>query len=113
MRIIGMNSGTSVDGIDIALCEFTPQDAKGTLTMRVLAYQEKPHGEDLRQRILKICRDQTCQLAEITEINFSIGAAFAKAALTFLEVEKIDPASIDLIASHGQTIYHLVELGHT
>lgn len=114
MRIIGMNSGTSVDGIDIALCEFTSaaQDAEGTLTLRLLAYQELPYEEELRQRILTICRNKTCHLAEITEINFSIGEAFAKAAQAFLVANKIDPASIDLIASHGQTIYHLVEPGH-
>lgn len=112
MRIIGMNSGTSVDGIDIALCEFAPVDEK-TLTMRLLAYQELPYEEDLRKRILNICREQVCHLAELTEINFAIGAAFGKAVVSFLEAEHIDPTSIDLIASHGQTFYHLVEPGHT
>jgi 1,6-anhydro-N-acetylmuramate kinase len=112
MRIIGMNSGTSVDGIDIALCEFTPVDEE-TLTMRLLAYQELPYEEVLRKRILTICQKQVCHLAELTEINFAIGAAFGKAAASFLEAEHIDPASIDLIASHGQTLYHLVEPGRT
>jgi 1,6-anhydro-N-acetylmuramate kinase len=112
MRIIGMNSGTSVDGIDIALCEFTPVDEQ-TLTMRLLAYQELPHDEALRRRILTICQEQVCSLAELTEINFAIGAAFGKAAVSFLDAEYIDPASIDLIASHGQTLYHLVEPGRT
>ncbi|GHO91664.1 anhydro-N-acetylmuramic acid kinase [Reticulibacter mediterranei] len=112
MRIIGMNSGTSVDGIDITLCEFTPAD-EGTLTMRLLAYQELPYDEALRKRILAICQEQVCHLAELTEINFAIGAAFGKAATSFLEAEHIDPTSIDLIASHGQTLYHLVEPGRT
>ena len=111
MRIIGMNSGTSVDGIDIALCEFTPIDDV-TLTLRLLAYQEVPYADNLRRRILAICQNRVCNLAELTEINFIIGAAFGNAATTFLEAEYIDPASIDLIASHGQTFYHLVEPGH-
>ncbi len=111
MRIIGMNSGTSVDGIDIALCEFAPVDA-ATLRLRLLAYQEVPYADDLRRRILAICQEKTCSLAELTEINFIIGTAFGNAATTFLAAEHIDPVSIDLIASHGQTFYHLVEPGH-
>lgn len=80
--------------------------------MRLLAHQEIPHKDRLRQRILKICREKICHLAEITEINFAIGEAFSEAIGAFLEAKGIDPASIDLIASHGQTIYHLVEPGH-
>ncbi|SRR5579884_2304518 len=114
MRVIGINSGTSVDGINIALCEFTAtgQSHERMLSMQVLAQQEIPHKEELRQRILKICQEKICHLAEITEINFAVGEAFGEAIGVFLEAEKIDPASIDLIASHGQTIYHLVEPGH-
>src|SRR6266700_2992834 len=114
MRVIGMNSGTSVDGINIALCEFTStaQSSEGTLSMRLLAHQEIPHKDELRHYILRICRDKICHLAEITEINFALGEAFGKAIVAFLEAENLDPTSIDLIASHGQTIYHLVEPGH-
>jgi anhydro-N-acetylmuramic acid kinase len=112
MRIIGMNSGTSVDGIDTALCEFMPVDEK-TLTLRLLAYQELPYEEGLRKRILNICQEQICHIAELTEINFAIGAAFGNATVSFLEATGIDPTSIDLIASHGQTLYHLVEPGRT
>lgn len=114
MRIIGMNSGTSVDGIDMALCEFLPKpDEPEVLTLRLLAYQEQPYPEALRQRILRLFREYTCRLDEITELNFEIGAAFGAAVAAFLQREKLDARSIDLLASHGQTIYHLVEPGRT
>jgi anhydro-N-acetylmuramic acid kinase len=110
MRIIGMNSGTSVDGIDIALCEFLPAAGEtGVLTLRLLAYQELPHPVALRQRILRICQERHAALDELTELNFAIGEAFGQAVNSFLANQQVSKQSIDLIASHGQTIYHLVE----
>jgi anhydro-N-acetylmuramic acid kinase len=63
--------------------------------------------------VLRICRNKTCNLDELTEINFVLGEAFANAFLTFVSDRNIDPQEIDLIASHGQTMYHLVEPGRT
>ena len=112
MRVLGINSGTSVDGIDLALCEFAPAPGQpGALTLRLLAYREMPYAEDLHERVLRLCREKICGLDDLTELNFVLGKALASAASSFLRAEAIDPASVDLIASHGQTIYHLVEPG--
>jgi len=112
MYILGMNSGTSVDGIDLALCEFQPApDEQGTLVLRLRAYQERPHPAELRQQILRLCHEKVAHLADLTEMNFLIGDAFGAAALAFWREQQIEPREVDLIASHGQTIYHLVEPG--
>lgn len=110
MRVLGMNSGTSVDSIDLALCEFAPaQDQPNTLTLRLLAYGEHPYPAELQERVLRLCRNQVCRLDDLTELNFLLGEALADAATSFLRTEPTVAAPVDLIASHGQTIYHLVE----
>lgn len=110
MRVLGMNSGTSVDSIDLALCEFAQApEQPGTLMLRLLTYGTLPYPPDLQERVLRLCREAVCRLDDLTEMNFLLGEALAAAAVRFLRAEK--GTHIDLVASHGQTIYHLVEPG--
>lgn len=114
MRVVGVNSGTSVDSIDVALCELKPDPAEpGTLTLRLLAQGEQPYPAALRTRVLELCHTKICRLDDLTELNFLLGEAFADAILTFLQQTGIAPHDVDVIGSHGQTIYHLVEPGRT
>lgn len=115
MRIIGVNSGTSVDSIDVALCDIAPdqQAEPGTLTLRLLAQEEQPYPADLRTRVLELCQTKACRLDDLTELHFLLGEAFASAILTFLHTAGRHAHEVDLIGSHGQTIYHLVEPGRT
>lgn len=110
MRVLGLNSGTSVDGIDLALCEFLPV-TPGELSLRLLAYAEASFPTSLRQQVLDILRTPQAHLADLTELNFLLGAAFAEAIATFCQQQQVSLAEIDLVASHGQTLYHLVEPG--
>jgi anhydro-N-acetylmuramic acid kinase len=109
MRILGINSGTSVDSIDLALCEFSPDNP----TPEILAYRDWLYPPTLRQQVLRVCREQTSRLDELTELNFLLGETFARASLDFISDINAQTNDIDLIASHGQTIYHLVEPGRT
>ncbi|MGH2510914.1 MAG: anhydro-N-acetylmuramic acid kinase, partial [Ktedonobacteraceae bacterium] len=115
MRIIGVNSGTSVDSIDVALCEILPdqQAEPGTLILRLLAQEEQPYPTALRARVLELCHTKLCRLDDLTELHFLLGEAFAAAILTFLHNAGIGIHEIDVIGSHGQTVYHLVEPGRT
>ena len=113
MRVVGMNSGTSVDGINLALCEFLPGPQPATLSCSLLAQKEYPHEQKLQQQVLRLCRAKHAPLDELTELNFVLGEAFAAAFLRFIKDEGIAIEDIDVIASHGQTLYHLVEAGRT
>ncbi|GLV56580.1 anhydro-N-acetylmuramic acid kinase [Dictyobacter sp. S3.2.2.5] len=112
MYVIGMNSGTSVDGINLALCEFLAGPQPRTLSFRLLAQREYPHEAALRQQVLDLCHSKRGALDELTELNFRLGEAFANACLAFLAEEGLQRQQVDLIASHGQTLYHQVEAGH-
>ncbi|NEO34552.1 MAG: hypothetical protein F6K36_30005, partial [Symploca sp. SIO3C6] len=100
MRVIGLISGTSVDGVDTAL-----MDVSGTttdLTIELLASQTVPYPEDLRQRILAVCGGAALSMAELAQLDDAIALTFAHAAQTV----QANHLPAELIGSHGQTVYH-------
>lgn len=111
MRVAGLISGTSADAVDAAVCEFSPNETPGELTLRLLAYREQPMNPELRRRLIELWRSGTARLDELTALNVELGQEFAGAIEHVVHQEGI--ADLDLIASHGQTIYHLVEPGRT
>lgn len=108
-RVVGLMSGTSVDSIDVAVVEFSDPEP-GITTLKLLGYQEQPLNLELRRKIFDACAGRL-GVAELCELNFWVGEAFGRAvvdALTGLDI-KLD--TLDLVASHGQTIYHQMEVG--
>ncbi|SEE71696.1 anhydro-N-acetylmuramic acid kinase [Ruania alba] len=103
MRILGLISGTSHDGIDSAVVEFTPED--GGLRADVVARGATPYDEQLRAELVAALPPAPTTLADVTRLDTRIGQAFARAA-----ADAIDQAGpVDLIVSHGQTVYHWVD----
>lgn len=99
-RVIGLISGTSVDGIDAALV-----DISGTgfdLQVEFVAGATYPYQDDLRKRILAVCAGQAISMAELAELDDVIAIAFAQAAQNL----QVDHQPATLIGSHGQTVYH-------
>lgn len=100
LRVIGLISGTSVDGVDAALVEIsgTLEDLQVTL----LAGETYPYPEDLREQILRVCGRASLSMAEFATLDDAIAHTFAQAALA---IQSGQPKA-DLIGSHGQTVYH-------
>jgi len=99
--VLGMMSGTSVDSIDVALCAIRRGGVDATVELREM-YSE-PYDPLLRETIRKF---QGLTLREVAELHAAIGEAFATAALNALRHLSIPASSIDLVGSHGQTVYH-------
>jgi anhydro-N-acetylmuramic acid kinase len=108
-RIIGMMSGTSVDAIDAVLVEFREQQ-EGLVEFRVLGNRESSLDPELRRRTLAACASEA-RTREVCELNFALGESFAETALALLSDLGLKPEEVDLIASHGQTVWHQVEAG--
>jgi anhydro-N-acetylmuramic acid kinase len=108
MRVIGLMSGTSADGIDGVLAEIDEID--GRLQMRQIAAAALPWPSDERAEIFRLFGNQADSRA-LCRANFQIGRRFAQAALAVIDAAGLSPAEIDLIGSHGQTIWHEVENG--
>ncbi|MGP0063758.1 MAG: anhydro-N-acetylmuramic acid kinase [Isosphaeraceae bacterium] len=102
MRIVvGLMSGTSADSIDVAICRMTGQG--GDVGVELIGYREHPHDPEVKRRVIGIAG---LDVRGVAELNVMIGAAFADACLATLREAGLAPDDVDLIGSHGQTIYH-------
>jgi anhydro-N-acetylmuramic acid kinase len=102
--ILGLMSGTSLDGLDIAVCKFS---GSGTHTkLNVAHYTTVPYTQDFKTAIQKIFSVKAVDLEAVTLLHAHVARVHATMVLKALESWGLSAASIDLIASHGQTIYH-------
>ncbi len=104
LRVIGLISGTSVDGVDAAVVEVARRS--GGVEVRTLGALTREFAPEERDRILNLCRPDA-PLPAVCAANFDLGEEFARAALAAIERAGLSVADCDLIASHGQTIWHI------
>jgi anhydro-N-acetylmuramic acid kinase len=107
LRAIGLMSGTSLDGIDIALIETDGRDRVKRLAAHTVAYDE-PFRERLRAA-LTAAKTLTCRSATpglLQEVEREITQRHADATLKFMGDRMLQPAAIDVIGFHGQTVLH-------
>ncbi len=103
--VIGLMSGTSVDGVDAAVCSIEGH-GRGRMKLRVLGSHSEPFEAPLRERILNLCNAGGGSTAELCELNFVIGEVFAHTAKNAAQAAELGLDQIDLIGSHGQTVAH-------
>ena len=103
MKVVGLMSGTSGDGVDAALVEISGRGR--SITARTLAAQTLAYPRSLQQRILTASVSGT--VSEICHLNALLGEWFADAALQVIRQAKLRSADVALIGSHGQTVHHL------
>ena len=96
MNILGLISGTSVDGIDAALVKIAGDEE---LQVKLLAGATFPYPAQLREQILALCDGASLSMAELAHLDDAIATQFALAA------QKIG-SEAELIGSHGQTVFH-------
>ncbi len=99
-RVVGLISGTSVDGIDAVLVDIHGQDLE--IKIDLVAGATYPYPKKLRERILEICVGARISMAELAQLDDAIACAFAEAANRI----QVGHEKATLIGSHGQTIYH-------
>ena len=104
-KVIGLMSGTSVDGVDAALVEIRGHGLE--TQVELLAFHSHPFEAEVRNRIFDLFQPETSRVDELCQMNFLIGEIFADAALSVIRGAQLEAAAIDLIGSHGQTVYHL------
>jgi anhydro-N-acetylmuramic acid kinase len=103
MKVIGLMSGTSADGVDAALVEI--DSPSGRPAVRLLAFEEIPYPAGLRQRILALASGGGVE--ELCHLNAYLGELFAEGAGRVAGAAGVPLGAVDLIGSHGQTVHHL------
>lgn len=107
MLIIGLMSGTSADGIDTVLCEIAGEPP--ALAARIVQANTYPYDPAFRQRILNACQPDQSRVDKLCQLNVDLGERLAQAALGIIEGSGLSPADVDLVGSHGQTVWHVVQ----
>ena len=104
--VVGLMSGTSMDGIDAALGEVTGSGE--SCRFRPLGFVTTPYPKPIREELLEIGdgKDHGSDLAKISSLNYRLGELFAQAAARATKKMGRSLRSVDLIGSHGQTVYH-------
>lgn len=103
-------SGTSLDGIDIALCKIT--GAGASTEVELLNFETKPYRPNIKKRLKAITSVPEASLEEVCVLHSWLGNYHGKAILEALEKWNVGPSQIDCIASHGQSIYHAPKIQH-
>jgi anhydro-N-acetylmuramic acid kinase len=104
MKIIGMISGTSFDGIDVACCDITHDN--GEISIKQIGFISVPYADELHDRIANAMPPRPVTFEEVCILDTFIGQAFADAALQAMKQFNFEP---DLIVSHGQTLFHWID----
>lgn len=97
---IGLMSGTSIDGIDAAIVDFSHAKPK------LIGTHYSEYSHDLREKILSLCHEGQNEIHRMGEMDQILGRKFAETVNELLEKERLTPSDIAAIGSHGQTIRH-------
>ena len=109
MRVLGLMSGTSSDGIDVADVEVVREAGRPRITVR--HFTSTPFVPEMRARLLAAIPPTNVGAIRVAELDVAMGRAFAEAVKNAADRWRIDLSDIDLIASHGHTAYHAPEDG--
>ncbi|MCX7568818.1 anhydro-N-acetylmuramic acid kinase [Tumebacillus sp. DT12] len=104
LTCIGLMSGTSVDGVDVAIVDLT--GAPPSVGVKLRHFQTVPFTDAVRSEVFKLFSLGSSNSATISQMNFLLGRVFAEAVLTALSHAGIAREEITFIASHGQTVWH-------
>ncbi|MFI6330951.1 anhydro-N-acetylmuramic acid kinase [Micromonospora chersina] len=106
MKIVGLMSGTSYDGVDVVAAEFT-RDGE-TLTLRPLGHRSLDYPDDLRAEIGALLPPAATTIEAVCRLDNRLGEVFAEAAAAGVELAG---GTADAVVSPGQTVFHWVEAG--
>ncbi|TPH17331.1 anhydro-N-acetylmuramic acid kinase [Litorilituus lipolyticus] len=106
MYYIGLMSGTSADGIDLALVSFTDNAAPENSDIQLVASYFQPYQADLAQRIKSLYNSAEDEIDLSGSLDIELAHVFSHAVTAFLKQQELTPQDIIAIGNHGQTIRH-------
>lgn len=107
MIVAGVMSGTSADGINVALIRFGKRRTNASTTLHLIGHAEFPFPKNVRRFILEIMNSQHASVANLARLNFLLGKFYAEAVIA---TQRRFRVRAQLVGCHGQTIYHQGEV---
>ena len=107
-NVIGLMSGTSLDGLDVAYCRFELEGGKWDY--KILCANTYGYSDDWCRRLSTL---ENATALEYARCNVDLGHYFGKCVAKFLTDNSLDAAAVDFVSSHGHTIFHQPEIGLT
>jgi anhydro-N-acetylmuramic acid kinase len=104
LLVLGLMSGTSADGIDIALTKIS--GAPPNLNAKLLNHTSVDFPPQVRKEILRIAEQTPVPAGDLSQMNFRLGEIYGDAALTACKRFRVSPKKIAILGNHGQTIFH-------
>ena len=104
MVVAGIMSGTSADGVDVALCRISPNPSNGgTPRIKLLGHAGFPYPRVVRAAVLAAMDAKSIPVADLSRLNWRLGELYADAAA---KAQKKFGVKAELVGCHGQTLYH-------
>ncbi len=105
--VVGIMSGTSADGIDVAFCRIKGHGLGSEIEQ--LGFYFEPFEKEVREKILYLATGENTNAEEFCKMNFFLGQLYVEAVKNACKKLGINEDEIDLIGSHGQTFWHIPE----
>lgn len=102
--VVGLMSGTSLDGVDAALVKIN--DINDNLQIDLVKYLSVPYSRELKEKLREICTPEIAKVTDISGMNMYLAEIFSEATLSIIQQANLMPQDILLVSSHGQTIFH-------
>lgn len=99
----GIMSGTSLDGIDVAIATISGTGLNTKIELIVA--ETFPYPKDILEKV-KLAIDNELRVRDVSSLNFELGRLYADCVIKLCKDNKLNPSSLSFIASHGQTVYH-------
>ena len=104
---VGLMSGTSLDGVDVAIVDF------GQFPPRILYCATDAYPAELRAALQQLCRTQMTSLDALYTLDARLGDVYADSVERALQAANIDPQQVTALGCHGQTLRHRPDLGYS
>src|SRR5438105_9049043 len=104
LHVLGLMPGTPADAIDIAFTKIS--GSPPNLKSELLNHATIPSAPQLQKEVLRVAEQNPIIAGDLSQLNFRLGHAYAEAALQACKKFGISPKKIDLLGSHGQTVFH-------
>lgn len=107
--VIGLMSGTSLDGTDAALVRIRTDISGAFQQIELVDFICVPYSNTLRERLIRLCSPETARIDDLTTAHFGVSEWYAHSVSELVRSAGISIADVDVISMHGQTVWHAPE----